>query len=449
MPAEIVQDYNALLEYEPHLMERSRDFLLEQFRELRFIFGGRTLSPYLRPHFLSRDEWRSITNACETVWGAIEKVGRAAPSDPDMLEDLRLTQAELQMTAIDPGYEDVSVTARLDSFLEKDSYSFVELNAECPAGIAYADIAGEIFMNLPVMRHFVGAGRRVTPLYCRDRLLDSLLTIYSRVRGRGNKPKIAIVDYRGLPTQREFELFRDYFKTAGYDATIADPRDLEFRNGKLFHGDFQIDLVYRRVLVTEFLEKVDECQALVDAYKTQAVVVVNSFRTKYIHKKMLFGILTDHRYRDHFTSAEKAAIHAHVPWTRRLLDVSTNYQEGKVGLLDFVRERRDRLVLKPNDDYGGHGIFIGWEMDQGAWESAIQSSLAGDYLVQERVATGHEVFPFVNEAEGGKVEMIEQLLDVDPLLFFGRVGGAFARLSSSSLANVSSGGGMVPTMLVD
>jgi hypothetical protein len=45
--------------------------------------------------------------------------------------------------------------------------------------------------------------------------------------------------------------------------------------------------------------------------------------------------------------------------------------------------------------------------------------------------------------------MIEQLLDVDPLLFFGRVGGAFTRLSSSSLANVSSGGGMVPTMLVD
>ena len=45
--------------------------------------------------------------------------------------------------------------------------------------------------------------------------------------------------------------------------------------------------------------------------------------------------------------------------------------------------------------------------------------------------------------------MIEQLVDLDPLLFFGKVEGAFTRLSSSSLANVTSGAGMVPTMIVD
>jgi hypothetical protein len=45
--------------------------------------------------------------------------------------------------------------------------------------------------------------------------------------------------------------------------------------------------------------------------------------------------------------------------------------------------------------------------------------------------------------------MIEQLLDVDPLLFFGKVHGGFTRLSSSSLANVTSGAGMVPTLLCD
>jgi hypothetical protein len=47
------------------------------------------------------------------------------------------------------------------------------------------------------------------------------------------------------------------------------------------------------------------------------------------------------------------------------------------------------------------------------------------------------------------VKMVEQLLDIDPLLFFGKVQGAFTRLSSSSLANVTSGAGMVPTMLVE
>ena len=76
----------------------------------------------------------------------------------------------------------------------------------------------------------------------------------------------------------------------------------------------------------------------------------------------------------------------------------------------------------------------------------IETALAGDYLAQERVTTSREVFPFVDE---NGVHMIEQLLDLDPLLFFGRVAGAFTRLSSSSLANVTSGAGMVPTMIVD
>ena len=79
--------------------------------------------------------------------------------------------------------------------------------------------------------------------------------------------------------------------------------------------------------------------------------------------------------------------------------------------------------------------------------AAIEHALAGDYLAQERVTTSRELFPYVNDA--GEVQMIEQLLDIDPLLFFGRVAGGFTRLSTSSLANVTSGAGMVPTMLVD
>ena len=110
--------------------------------------------------------------------------------------------------------------------------------------------------------------------------------------------------------------------------------------------------------------------------------------------------------------------------------------------------RTDRLVLKPNDDYGGQGIYIGWEKNEKEWDEAIEQAIRGDYLVQERVTTGREVFPYVNESKGA-VEMIEQLVDLDPLLFFGKVEGAFTRLSTSSLANVTSGAGMVPTMIVD
>ena len=44
--------------------------------------------------------------------------------------------------------------------------------------------------------------------------------------------------------------------------------------------------------------------------------------------------------------------------------------------------------------------------------------------------------------------MVEQLVDLDPLLFNGVPGSAFTRLSSTELANVTAGGGMVPTFII-
>lgn len=438
--------YNSLIEREPKLLDDSRDYLISKLNEVRFVFGGRMLSPYLRPHFLTRDEWGRIKTACESVWSAIEKVGRIAADDSLMLEQIGLTEGERELVAIDPGYEEVSVTSRLDSFLTGEKYQFVELNAECPAGIAYQDVAAEIFMGLPLMREFTKT-RKVTPMYCRQNMLDALLAIYSRVRGRSQRPNIAIIDYEGLPTQREFELFKEFFESHDYRVTIADPRDVEFKDGELRDGDFRIDLVYRRVLTTELLEKADECRDFIEAYKQGAAVYVNSFRTKYVHKKMLFGVLTDERHQHYFTADEQEAIRRHVPWTRRVQEGKTTYAGQEIDLLEYIRSNRDRLVLKPNDDYGGHGIYIGWESSATEWDGALEHALAGDYLAQERVTTSRELFPYVNES--GEAQMIEQLLDIDPLLFFGRVMGGFTRLSSSSLANVTSGAGMVPTMLVE
>jgi uncharacterized circularly permuted ATP-grasp superfamily protein len=116
--------------------------------------------------------------------------------------------------------------------------------------------------------------------------------------------------------------------------------------------------------------------------------------------------------------------------------------------LEFVARGRDRLVLKPNDDYGGHGIYIGWNTDEAGWQEALRHALAdGDYLVQERVSTARETFPALKD-DGGVV-FVEQLVDLDPMLFYGKVGSAFTRLSSNELANVTSGGGMVPTFIID
>ena len=184
-----------------------------------------------------------------------------------------------------------------------------------------------------------------------------------------------------------------------------------------------------------------------DAYRARAICMVNSFRSKIIHKKALFAVLTDARHARLFTEEERAMITGHVPWTRQVRAGSSDYYGDKIDLLEFISERRDRLVLKPNDDYGGHGIYIGWNIDEIGWDEALRNALAnGDYLVQERVPTARESFPAITD--DGAIQFAEQLVDLDPLLFNGKVGSAFTRLSSNELANVTAGGGMVATFVI-
>src|SRR5947199_8275872 len=136
------------------LAESSRAMLDEGLERAKLIFGGRRLSPYLRPHFVHEEDFARARDICETVWSAIEKVKDAAVGDESLLDELGLTEVERELAKIDPGYRAVSPTARLDSFLTESAYSFVELNGESPAGIAYADAAFEIFESLPVMKKF-------------------------------------------------------------------------------------------------------------------------------------------------------------------------------------------------------------------------------------------------------------------------------------------------------
>ena len=444
---EAVEHYHQLLATDD-LTESSSRMLDEGLERAKLIFGGRRLSPYLRPHFVTEKDFARISSICETLWGAIQKVKEAAIGDPSLLDELGLNGVERELVTIDPGYSAVSPTARLDSFLTDDAYSFVELNGENPAGIAYADAAYEVFSALPVMRRFAEK-YGVRQLYGRRLMLDTLLSSYTEFLGRkiDRKPSIAIVDFRDLPTAKEFELFREYFESEGYEAIVCAPDELEFRNGRLRTGDFEIDIVYKRLLVNEYLPIMRESPALLDAYRARAICMVNSFRSKLIHKKALFAVLTNERYSSLFSTEEHYIIHSHVPWTRHVREEKTDCQGAQVDLLDFIALNRDRLVLKPNDDYGGHGIYIGWNTDEIAWSEAVRSALAnGDYLVQERVRTAREVFPALQA--DGSVEFAEQLVDLDPLLFNGKVGSAFTRLSFTELANVSSGGGMVPTFII-
>jgi len=102
-------------------------------------------------------------------------------------------------------------------------------------------------------------------------------------------------------------------------------------------------------------------------------------------------------------------------------------------------------VMKPNDEYGGKGVFIGWEASETEWETALEQALRSPYVVQEKVELRRETFPELSP----DLRFRDLVVDLDPFLFDGRVEGFLTRLSGTSLANVTSGGGEVPSFLVE
>lgn len=443
MAAHPLARYHALLE-DPALAQASVEVLAEGQRERSLVFGDRPLCVALRPNLISKRQYDDINASAETLYRALGRLERALLRDETLRRELDLEPQEERLALADPGFSAASPSARLDGFVGDDGViRYVEYNAESPAGMAYNDELVAVFETLPVMKAFRRSFRaRAVPT--RGRQLSAMLRA-DRARG-GDGPAIAIVDWRGLPTLTEFEMFQRFFEEKGLRTIICAPEDLTFSRGRLRANGKAIDLVYRRVLTSELLARPEVAKALTSAYLAGAVTVVNSFRAKLLHKKMSLALLSDDRYEKLYTVAECLAIARHIPWTRKVREGHTTYGGRVIDLADFIVANRERLTLKPNDEYGGKGIVLGWTVDQHEWEQAFLTSLTSSYVIQERVPVPRYPFPVALD----RMHFLDLSIDHDPYLFWGKVHGCLTRLSSSALLNVTAGAGsVVPTYIVE
>ncbi len=402
----------------------------------RLLYGERELGISLRPHFLTRRQYDLLCDQSQILVSALDKVAEAMLSEPLLLNRIGLNAREQSLALIPPGYSMPAINTRLDAFVRGDQIKFVEYNAENPSSLTDQAGLNQVLFEIRALQSLAERYRmqQFTPV---DRLLDSLLVTYKEWGGAG-LPNIAIVDWANLPTSHEFILLRNYLVGCGIPTIICTPDEIEYSNGKLRRGEFRIDLVYKRIVIHEFLSHYDDAHPLLRAYADRAVCLVNPFRCKILHKKACFELLTDEGSQQWFTNKELEVINNCVPWTRRVFDRKTIYRGQEIDLLDHLRRHRAEFILKPNDDYGGHGIFFGNRLNDANWDDALQQALGGDYVAQERLELETEQFPIFNERDWALRPMF---VDTNPFIFRGQVHGAMVRLSDSPIVNVTSGGG--------
>jgi hypothetical protein len=415
----------------------------DSMRVAGLTFGGKLQCRSLRPAFITKERLAVLRDATHAVVAALDIVERKALADKSFARSLGLSEAEIDLAAIDPGYSGSTAVSRLDMYFDDLPFA-IEYNADSPAGMAYEAGQARLALDLPPMQRFA-AEQRVDHLPVETALRESLLSVWHEFRERRAahaplSPTIAIVDMADAPTTAEFHLVARDLNEHGIAAIVASPDDLRYDGAALFVGGTRVHMVYRRLLVSDFLARYGLDHPLAAAYRHGGTCVASSFRCKIAHKKLSLAAIVDPSNPLQLGEAQRAALDPLIPPTVRL--------DGPTKATVFIAQQMS--VLKPNDNYGGRGVVVGWECSSDEWRAALDAAVKGDFVVQVRAPARYEMFPIFDPDAPEKGVHLERLLvDCNPFVFRnGDLGGLLTRLSPSAIVNVARGGQAVPTFVV-
>lgn len=418
----------------------------EKLKHPNFTYGRFTVPAFFKGFFLTAKQQHLLKRVAASFHQIINTATRLYFEEPQIRRRFFISPEAEELVKIDPGYSQSVVFARLDALLEGEGLKLLEFNCDAPAGAAYADQLEAGFLNESLVQpfaseHHLAASERV------QGILNTLLSVYEEFGGY-ETPQIAIVDWRHSRMSSESEYMKAHFESKGYKTVIADPRELQYKGGKLYHKGFRVHLVYRRVTFEELLERLDEVQDLLRAYKDRAVCLVNPLRSRLASGKSLFSFLTTPEYDRFFSENENSMKRQHLPWTRCLSDAEDFYGHRKVFLIDFLKDEKESIVLKPaGNSHGAHRVHIGRETPDADWNTAVDKALKENHwVIQEQVPVPIMTVP---EIVGNKLDFLYKKYNFNLLVFGGKYSGGLVRLSDESVVNVATGGGLMPAMWSD
>jgi hypothetical protein len=328
----------------------------------------------------------------------------------------------------------------------KDTLKLVEPNLSGVGGIHLCPTAERLLLDIvvPVLQEHdpelqLEAGHDLRELFIQE-ILDHLEAI-----GRKGQHVCFIESkYSGEGIDEQAPLAEYFLRRHGLKVVHADPSELHMHGDEVWFGDTPIDIAYRDYEVRDLLEL--ERDEGVDIEPLRRLFrenrIVSSMSGDFDHKST-WEILTDPQWTGrYFNADERQMFRRHSLWTRVLYDRRTTLPEGTVGdLLEFVREDREILVLKPNRSYGGDRVLLGHLMLQAEWERAVEQALADrqPWVVQRLAAIPVSEFPVVSADGTVHVEPFYTVMGFAPTKYGLAILG---RASQKQVVNVAQRGGM-------
>ena len=423
------------------------------------VGGNDTIRVLMRPVCVMPEQLAYLQYVNLTMLNALKRLPDMYLSDPAVRRVVPLSPPEEKWLSDTWGprqRESNPVVGRIDGVIEftspmwKDSLKLLEPNLSGVGGIHLGPTAEAVIIDLvlPVLQQQdptldLEAGHDLRELFIQE-LLDHLEAIGRRGRN------VCFIEpkYSQLGIDEQVALADYYLQRHELKILHADPAELELRDGEVWYGDSVVDIAYRDYEVRDLIGLEAEGVNIEPVRKLfRENRIVSSMAGDFDHKST-WELLTDPLWTSrYFNSEERSVFRRHVLWTRVLNDRSTSLPDGSMGdLLEFTREEREILVLKPNRSYGGDRVLLGHLLEQSAWEQAIEDSLLDPepWVVQRLAAIPVSEFPVVTAEGTARVEPFYIVMGFAPTKYGLAIIG---RASQKQVVNVAQRGGMCTVLI--
>lgn len=346
-----------------------------------------------QPMFFSPEDLTWIEGILDQLTVILSKTVEKYRSDESFRRVFPFSKRTEELILADPGYENPFPMARFDIFYDYDEgLKVCEFNTDGSAGMNEARVLQNAISQSRAME-FIPDDCEVDYYTPMENWIDTIVDIYHEFTGGKEDPEtVAIVDFEGEGINSEFQEFKERFEDRGYRTLILDPRRLEYDGENLLAGSRRIDLVYRRATTHKIVERYDEVEPFLEAYRDGNVCVVGGFTSQVVHNKSLFAILQEEAYTDFLSEEEKEFIQNYFPLSRI-------FHEGASSLKNQLVEQKDRFLLKPFDKFAGHGVYVGKDFEPKEWKEKVNEVQGKNYIAQEFCDVPEKEFLYVEDGD--------------------------------------------------
>ena len=368
----------------------------EKVRNSSAIYKGQPIPVTYQGLFYDEENKKDFQYMSDMLMSITRKITKKYIEDENYRKHFKFDKRLENLIIHDPGYDVPVPIGRYDVFYSgRDNFKFVEFNTDGSSAMNEDNTIGQIMLQTKAIKEMEKRyNYKMTNVDLINSWAKISLDLYQRNKKTDKIPNVAIVDALEIGTPYEFREFKKAYEKLGAKCEIVDIKDLEYRDNKLVYKDFDIDLVYRRIVTVELMERYDEIKPFIDAYYDNAFMMIGSFRSQIMHYKLTYKIFRLEDTRSILSDKENEFLDKHIPYTEEFKTKED---------LEEVVNNKDGYILKPIDSYASHGIVTGRDFkDKEEYRKVLEKILDTGYIYQKY----HVMDPlkFVEFTKEGKIK---------------------------------------------